>query len=89
MNVIWIIAGTAVLLALLANGRKKPTPKEEKPTRIDHPHYIDLDDCECSVCGARFPKKDTVCPNCGTRFQATKEDDDEFIEEMVIWDDDD
>ena len=88
MNAIWIIAGAAVLLALLANGRKKPA-EEKKPTRIDHPHYIDLDDCECSVCGARFQRKDAICPNCGTRFQATREDDDEFIEEMVIWDDDD
>ena len=89
MNVIWIIAGAAVILALLAGGKKKPVKTAEKPTRIDHPHYIDLDDCECSVCGARFQRKDAVCPSCGTRFQATKEDDDEFIEEMVIWDDDD
>ena len=88
MNMIWIIAGAAVILALLANGKKKPA-KPKKPTRIDRPHYIDLDDCECSVCGARFRKKDTACPNSGTRFQTTKEDDEEFIEEMVIWDDDD
>ena len=63
--------------------------KQKKPTRIDHPHYIDVDDYECSVCGARFRKKGMVCPKCGTRFQGTKEDEDEFIEEMVVWDDDD
>ena len=30
-----------------------------------------------------------TCPKCGTRFEKTKEDDLEFIEEMEIWDGDD
>ena len=85
--IFWIVIG--VIILAVCSGRGKKTAGRKELYRIDHPHYIDLDDCECSVCGARFRKKDMVCPNCGTRFQATKEDDDEFIEEMVIWDDDD
>lgn len=58
------------------------------PVRIDHLHYIDADEYECSVCGAKFRKNSMSCPNCGTRFRGTKEDDDEFIGEMVLFDDD-
>ena len=86
---IWIVIGLVVLVACAAGGKGKDMLSPKKPTRIDHPHYIDVDDYECSVCGARFRKKGMVCPKCGTRFQGTKEDEDEFIEEMVVWDDDD
>ena len=85
--VIWIVIGAVVLAALF--GGKKNTASRGRPTRIDHPHYYDEDDHECSVCGARFRGKGMVCPKCGARFEGTKEDDGEFIEEMVIWDDDD
>lgn len=72
------------------NGRRsRSSGKPGKPVRIDHLHYIDVDEYECSVCGAKFRKDSMSCPKCGTRFQGTKEDDDEFIEEMVLWDDDD
>ena len=59
------------------------------PVRIDHLHYIDADEYECSVCGAKFRKNSMSCPKCGARFQETRVDDDEFIGEMVLWDDDD
>lgn len=58
------------------------------PVRIDHLHYIDADEYECSVCGAKFRKNSMSCPNCGARFRGTEEDDDEFIGEMVFFDDD-
>ena len=89
MSIVWVIIAAVVVLALLSGGKKKPSGASGKPTRIDHPHYIDVDDYECSVCGARFRNKGMVCPKCGARFAGIKEDDDEFIEEMVIWDDDD
>ncbi len=88
--VIWIIAGAVVLAACLSGkGNRKTGGSEGKPTRIDRPHYYDPDDCECSVCGARFQRRSAVCPNCGARFEGTREDEDEFIEEMEIWDDED
>ncbi len=88
--IVWIIIGVVILAACFSwKGNKKTNRSRGEPTRIDHPHYIDVDDYECSVCGARFRKNNMVCPRCGTRFSGTKEDDEEFIEEMVIWDDDD
>ena len=88
---VWIVIGLVILAACAAGSGKggKRSGSRGEPTRIDHPHYYDPDDSECSVCGARFRKKGMVCPKCGARFSGTKEDDDEFIEEMVIWDDDD
>ena len=58
-------------------------------TRIDHPHYFEEDDHECSVCGTRFRGKSMTCPKCGAKFTGTREDDGEFMEEMVVWDDED
>lgn len=78
--VFWIIIGVVVLAACF--GGKKQTG-QKKALRIDHPHYYDKDDFECSVCGARFHKSSMVYPGCGARFEGTKEDDTEFAEEMM------
>ena len=94
----WIAAGILVLLALCGrkgtnsgkNAGKNPGKgSRDKPVRIDRPHYYDLDDYECSVCGARFRKKSMTCPRCGARFEGTKTDEEAFTEEFVLWDDDD
>lgn len=77
---LWIIIG-AVALAACFGGKKQSS--RNKVLRIDHPHYYDTDDYECSVCGARFRKNSMVCPRCGARFAGTKEDDTEFDEEMM------
>ncbi len=88
--VFWVLIGIVVLAALAGSGKGgKNAGTKGKPVRIDHPHYFEDDDHECSVCGARFRGKGMTCPKCGARFQAAKEDDGEFIEEMVLWDDDD
>lgn len=90
-SVLWIAIG-AVFLLVLCGGKGKSSGKNSRnePTRIDRPHYLDPDDHECSVCGARFKGKNvTLCPGCGARFTGTKEDDGEFIEEMELWEDDD
>ena len=79
-TVLWIIIG-AVVLAACFGGKKQSGQK--KVLRIDHPHYYDTDEYECSVCGARFRKSSMVCPKCGVRFEGTKEDDTEFDEEMM------
>ena len=71
--VIWILIG-AVLLACLGGGKGKKKPEAGGPVRIDHPHYFDEDDHECSVCGARFT--------------GSREDDGEFMEEMELWEGD-
>ena len=56
---------------------------QKKVHRVDHLHYYDLDEYECSVCGARFQKNSMVCPKCGARFEGTKEVSTEFDEEMM------
>lgn len=88
---VWIVLGLLFLLVLggSSNKGKKSSGNRDQATRIDCMHYYDPDDHECSVCGARFQRKGMTCPRCGIRFKATKEDDDEFIEEMVVWEDDD
>lgn len=91
MSWVWWIIGGVVLLGLLSGGNKNKRRfgASSGPVRIDHLHYIDIDEYECSACGAHFRKQSMVCPKCGAKFQGTKENDDEFIEEMVLWDDDD
>ena len=87
---VWIILGAAALASLfVGKSSRKPARSGGRPERIDHPHYFDVDECECSVCGARFRKRSAVCPKCGARFTWTREDDQEFIEEMILMDDDD
>ena len=83
------IAGGFLALAFLCGLSGKGKVNEERPrTRICHEHYMSPDEYECTVCGARFGKDVKTCPNCGVRFNRTEDDDEEFIEEMVIWDDD-
>ncbi|MBR5959801.1 MAG: hypothetical protein IKZ98_02305 [Clostridia bacterium] len=86
--IFWLAIAGAILAAVVGSG-KKSTASKGKSTRIDHPHYFEEDDHECSVCGARFRGKGMICPKCGAKFTGTKEDDGEFMEEMVIWDEDD
>ena len=69
------------------NDKKKARPKES--VRLFVPHFMEDDEYKCPVCKARFWKDYMVCPNCGTRFTGTREDDGEFMEEMVTWDDED
>ena len=88
MPVFWIMAGLVVLTVCCA-GKKGAVPKrtasasQENPIRIDHTHYFDSVDYECSACHVRFQKKSMVCPHCGARFNGTKEDDTEFDEELM------
>ena len=87
---LWIVIGLAVLAACAGSGKgSKKASRAGKPFRIDHPHYMSDDESECSVCGARFPERDMVCPRCGARFGTARQDDQEFIEEMELWDGDD
>ena len=75
--VFWIVIG------------RKNTGSRDKPVRIDRMHYFEEDDHECSVCGARFRGNSMTCPRCRTKFTGTRDEDDEFIEEMELLDDDD
>lgn len=64
----WIVIGAVVLGALFGGKNSGKKTASGQPFRIDHPHYIDDDDCECSRCGARFKEKVMECPRCGARF---------------------
>ena len=86
--IFWFAIAGAILAAIVGSG-KKGAGSSGKPTRIDHPHYFEEDDHECSVCGTRFRGKGMTCSRCGAKFTGTREDDGEFIEEMELWDDDD
>ena len=86
--IFWLAIAGAILAAVVGSG-KKSTASKGKPTRIDYPHYFEEDDHECSVCGTRFRGKGMTCPKCGAKFTGTREDDGEFMEEMVIWEDED
>ena len=80
---LWICSG------LNTDKDKKKVDSKGKPTRIDHPHYCEEDDHECSVCGTRFRGKGMTCPKCGAKFSGTREDEGEFVEEMELWEDED
>ena len=82
--VFWIVTGI-VILAACFGGRKK-TAVRKGPVRIDHPHLIDPDDYECSVCHSRFRKSTMACPFCGVRFTGTETDEEEFLDEEEEWD---
>ena len=82
----WIIVAVLAVL-LLATGRTKNNGKSSGRTgnstsRIDHLHYIDLDEYECPKCHTTFKRNVMVCPNCGTRFTGTREDMTAFDEEL-------
>ena len=88
-TVFWIMI-VAAILAVLFSGKgtsRKPAGTQGKAIRVDHRHYYDEDDYECSVCGTRFRDKSMVCPHCGARFESTEENDEEFMEEMLEEDD--
>ena len=88
MSIIFWLAIDCVIFAAIVGSGKKGAGFSGKPTRIDHPHYFEEDDHECSVCGTRFRGKGMTCPKCGAEFTGTREDDGEFIEEMEILDGD-
>lgn len=84
MSFIWVIICAVILLALLSG-----KGKNSDPVRIDHPHVIDNDDYECTVCHHRFRKNVMICPKCGTRFTGRVEDSTEWDEEedeLEAWD---
>lgn len=85
---IWVIIGVVILGALFGGKGGGERVSSGQPFRIDHPHYMEDDDCECSRCGAQFKEKVMECPRCGARFGTAREDDLEFIEEMEIFDGD-
>ena len=85
--VLWIVIGLVILVACFGSSGKKTAG--HGPQRIDHPHVINDDDYECSVCHRRFRKDQMVCPYCRTRFYGRVEDDEEFDEEedeLESWD---
>ena len=90
----WIVIGAAALAAC-AGGRKRKTRRTgpgKGAYRIDHPHVVDPDDFECSVCGRRFRINTMACPYCGTRFLGRVTDEAEWMdaeEEMEAWDEED
>ena len=87
---VWITLGALAVLLLASSGKQKTgSGSGRNDRRIDHLHYIDPDEYECPKCGARFRKNVMTCPKCGVKFTGTAENDDAFIEEMVLWDDDD
>ena len=67
---IWIVIGLVLLIACAGDGKKSSS--QGGPIRIDHPHYFEEDDHECSACGARFRGKGMVCPRCGIQFSGTE-----------------
>ena len=99
MTVFWLLLGFFVVFTVYtvrSAGRGKSVPRssggQKETLRVDHSHYLDSDDYECSACGARFRKKSMVCPRCGARFTGTKADDteyDEELDEMLEWDEED
>ena len=83
---LWIVIGVIVLAVFAGkqkDGETPPAAGKKTAVRIDHTHYIDADEYECSACGARFSKRSTVCPRCGAPFSGVREDDTAFEEEML------
>ena len=94
MSWIWWIIGGIVVLGLLSGGKqdRRRSGSSGRPVRVDHPHVIDPDDYECSVCGRRFRKNQMACPYCGARFTGkvtNTEEWDEEEDELEAWDEED
>lgn len=91
-TLLWFAGGMLVLvfIASLFSQNGKRTVSHERPrVRIDHPHYLSEDESECAICGKRIPAYVSSCPNCGVRFNDSKEDEEEWDEEfdeMESWD---
>ncbi len=88
---IWIILGIVILGALLG-GKGRNTRSSGRPHRIDHPHVIDPDEYECSVCHRRFRERRIMCPHCGARFGGIvvdREEYDDEEDELEDWDEED
>ena len=87
----WIVIGLLAVLLLSSGNKKtgKSSSRRKNDKRIDHLHYMDLDEYQCPNCGARFRKNIMICPKCGTQFTGTVTDDEEFIEEMEVWEEED
>ena len=84
--VFWIAVGIGVLAVCF--GSRKSTEgtfsgKKGSVFRINHTHYYDANEFECSACGKRFQKKSMVCPHCGAHFTGTRTDNTEYEEEMM------
>ena len=84
-TLLWVIGGIFVLgfIVSLFSGKGKGTVSHGRPrVRIDHPHYMSEDESECTICGKRIPAYAASCPNCGVRFNASEEDEEEWDEEF-------
>ncbi len=80
----WIFGGLAVLVlisSLFSKSSSRPIERERPRTRIDIPHYYDMDEYVCTICGTRFNRDVMTCPYCGVRFNNTKTDERAFVEE--------
>lgn len=60
---------------------KRPEVRRAGAVLIEHPHYIDDTDYECSRCGERFDEKARVCHCCGAVFADTEVDQREYDDE--------
>ena len=92
-TLLWIAGGGFVLILVASLfsgiGGKKTVSHERPRVRIDHPHYMTEDESECTICGRRIPAYASSCPNCGVRFNASREDEEEWDEEFdeeCAWD---
>ena len=87
----WIVIGLLAVLLLSSGNKKtgKSSSGRKNDKRIDHLHYMDLDEYQCPNCKARFRKNVMTCPKCGMQFTGTVTDDEEFIEEMEVWEEED
>ena len=72
----------AVIVSLFSKGSAPKKTSARPRLRIDHPHYITDDEYECGICGVRFDRPLTACPQCGVRFNGSRTDDDEYDEEL-------
>ena len=80
----WILGGIVVLAiigSVFGKSGNSSSSHERPRTRIDIPHYYDVDEYVCTICGTRFNTDTMTCPHCGVRFNNTKTDDRAFIEE--------